>query len=95
MGFSARSTADHSVLLGQRQYLPRAPIHQLTFDRAREVQGMLASRGQHRVAIPDLLVAACAEENELIVVHYDKDFDLISQLTGQPAKWVVPRGSVS
>jgi predicted nucleic acid-binding protein len=95
VGFSARSGADHSVLLGQRKYLPRARINQETFDRALEVQGILASRGHHRVAIPDLLIAACAEENELTVVHYDKDFDTISRVTGQPASWVVPRGTVS
>lgn len=95
VGFSARSAADHSVLLGQRKYLPRAPINQETLDRALEVQGILASRGDRRVAIPDLLIAACAEENELTVVHYDKDFDIIARVTRQPTSWVVPRGTVS
>lgn len=90
VGCSARSAADHSVLLGQRQYLPRAPINEETLDRALEVQGILASHGHHRVAIPDLLIAACAEENELTVVHYNKDFDIISRVTGQPTSWVVP-----
>ena len=62
--------------------------------RAVQVQGMLAHRAQHRsVSIPDLLVAATAERHSLIVLHYDADYDRISSLTGQPAEWVVPRGS--
>ncbi len=54
-------------------------------DRALEVMGLLADRGQHRAAsIPDLLVAATAESENLIVLHRDKDFELIAEITGQP-----------
>jgi hypothetical protein len=35
-----------------------------------------------------------AERAGLAVLHYDKDFDLISQATGQPSEWVVPQGSL-
>ena len=42
----------------------------------------------------DLLVAAAAERAGLTVLHYDQDFDLIAEVTGQPTEWVVPRGSV-
>ncbi len=52
--------------------------------RAVEVQGALARRGRHRApAVPDLLVAATAELAGLTVLHFDKDFDLISEVTGQ------------
>ena len=45
---------------------------------------MLAERGQHRApSIPDLLIAATGELAELTVLHLDKDFELIAQLTGQ------------
>jgi hypothetical protein len=30
----------------------------------------------------------------LSVLHYDADFELVAGITGQPAEWVVPRGSV-
>lgn len=54
-------------------------------DRALEVMGLLADRGQHRAAsIPDLLVAATAESKNLTVLHRDKDFELIAEITGQP-----------
>ena len=55
--------------------------------RAIEVQGLLAERGHHRaVKIPDLLIAAVAELAGLIVLHVDKDFDLIAEITGQPVE---------
>lgn len=59
-----------------------------------DVQGELSKSGRHRVPIPDLLVAATAEIGGLTVLHYDSDYDVIAGVTGQPAEWVVPRGSV-
>ncbi len=64
--------------------------------RTLEIQALLAERSQHRgVSVPDLLIAACAERAGLVVLHYDADFDRIARVTGQPTRWVVPRGSVS
>lgn len=64
------------------------PVEYLTpamEDRAVEVQAALAERGQHRApSIPDLLVAAAAEMAQLTVLHVDKDYDLIAEITGQP-----------
>lgn len=54
-------------------------------DRAVAVQRLLAERGQHRApSIPDLLIAATAELSGRIVLHLDKDFELIAALTQQP-----------
>jgi predicted nucleic acid-binding protein len=48
---------------------------------------MLADRGHHRApSVPDLLIAAVAETSGLIVLHLDKDFDLIASVTGQPVE---------
>ena len=53
-------------------------------DRALEVQGLLARRGQHRgPSIPDLLIAATAELNGLTVLHVDANFTRISSISGQ------------
>jgi len=61
-----------------------------------KTQAMLAERSRHRaVPLPDLLVAACAEQSGLAVLHYDADFERIGELTGQPTQWIVPRGSVA
>jgi len=90
--YSATSTkiyrATAAALLGE--------VNEECVNRALEIQGMLAARSQHRgVTVPDLLVAACAERAELTVLHYDADYERIAKLTGQPTRWVVPRGSVS
>jgi len=29
-----------------------------------------------------------------VVLHYDRDFDLISEITGQPMERIVPAGAV-
>ena len=68
---------------------------QADFDRAIGVMEELARHGQHRaVSLPDLLIAAVAEREHLLVLHYDADYDLVAAVTGQPMQWVVPRGSV-
>ena len=74
----------------------RVPMTDGDFTRAADVMALLAERSRHRSAkLPDLLIAAVAERAGLAVLHYDRDFDLIAQVTGQPAEWVVRAGSVS
>lgn len=54
---------------------------------------MLCQRGLHRaVPIPDLVIAATAEHHDVAVLHYDSDFDVIADVTGQPMRWVLSRG---
>jgi hypothetical protein len=91
IGYSARSGAD--LRAGLRQPPVSAmPVEYLTpaiEDRAVEVLTALADRGQHRApSVPDLIIAAAAELAGLIVLHCDKDFDLIASVTGQPAEWL-------
>jgi predicted nucleic acid-binding protein len=65
--------------------------------RAREVYRALGRRPgmeQRRVKHADLLIAAAAEREGLPLVHYDADYDVISEITGQPVRWVAPRGSL-
>jgi hypothetical protein len=62
--------------------------------RALQVQRLLAQRSQRGRKIPDLLIAAAAEQLDLTVLHYDADFDAIAAVTGQRCEWVVPAGSV-
>lgn len=87
VGFSARSGSDARRDF-RRSPLAAMPVEYLTpaiEDRALEVQMLLADRGQHRApSIPDLLIAATAELVGLTVLHLDKDYDVISDLTGQP-----------
>jgi predicted nucleic acid-binding protein len=94
-GFSARSADDHRQLNVQLPRYPWVGIDSSDWVCAFEVQGELAAQGRHRAAwLPDLILAACAERQGLTVLHYDHDFDVIAQATGQDVEWVVPRGTV-
>jgi|SRR5690554_2074843 len=94
-GHSARSTADYDALQEFARELVPVEITPRAELRARAIQERLVHAGQHRaVAVPDILLAAVAHEERLTVLHYDADFDLIAQTTGQATEWVVPRGSV-
>ena len=93
--YSVRNFEEHRRTRRRRNlaYM-KVPLTEDVFDRAIDVQGELSKSGRHRVPIPDLLVAAAAELGGLTVLHYDSDYDVIASVTGQPAEWVVPRGSV-
>ena len=89
VGYSARSATDLARAL-QRSPVAAMPVEYPTpamEDRAASVQHLLAQRGQHRApSIPDLLIAATAELSGRTVLHLDKDFDLIAELTQQPVE---------
>lgn len=93
--YSASGPDTYSNLATALRAMPRALLSEAIAERALFVQAVLAAKSRHRsVPLPDLLIAACAEEAGLIVLHYDTDFDRIAAITGQPVQWVVPRGSV-
>jgi predicted nucleic acid-binding protein len=87
VGYSARSGADLRAGL-RRPPLSAMPVEYQTPAieyRAVEVLTLLADRGQHRApSIPDLIIAATAEFAGLTVLHFDKDFEIIASITGQP-----------
>lgn len=94
-GYSSPSPAAHRAMRQLWAAWPRVDMDQPVLDRAVEVQDELADRSQQRGAkIADLLIAAAAEAAGLVVLHYDHDFDLIAGVTGQPAEWIVPAGTV-
>ena len=94
VGFSARNLREWTQLAMALVAFPPIETDAVHVRRARQVQRLLASRGLRGRKIPDLLVAAAAEESGLAVLHYDADFDMIARVTGQPCEWVVPAGSV-
>jgi predicted nucleic acid-binding protein len=94
--YSARSHEDFVRTRTTRsRAFPLVHMEQADFERAIQTMGELAAIRKHRsVGIPDLLIAAVAERENLTILHYDSDFDVIAGITGQPARWVVPRGSI-
>jgi predicted nucleic acid-binding protein len=86
VGFSARSGPELREGF-QRPPLSLMPVEFMTpaaERRAVEIQMVLADQGRHRApSVPDLLIAAVAERSALTVLHLDRDFDLIADITGQ------------
>jgi hypothetical protein len=94
VGFSARNLREWTQLAEALAAFPLIETDAGHVRRARQVQRLLASRGLRGRKVPDLLVAAAAEERGLSLLHYDADFDVIARVTGQPCEWVVPAGSI-
>jgi predicted nucleic acid-binding protein len=96
-GWSARNAANHESLLADLTALPRLRINNRVEDAAIDAQGELARRGHHRGASPsDLLIAACAHVNGVGVLHYDRDYDVLGELTSLifDSEWLATPGSL-
>ncbi len=94
IGFSARNIKEWDALAGSIEELHLVETTADHVRRARQTQRLLAECGLRGRPIPDLLIAAAAETENLTVLHYDADFDLIASVTGQLCEWIVPRGSI-
>jgi hypothetical protein len=94
VGYSARGASEWDKLAEALQLFDLIETTSDHFRRAKQVQRLLASKHQRGRKIPDLLIAAAAEAEGLIVLHYDADFDRIAAVTAQPAEWIAPPGSV-
>jgi predicted nucleic acid-binding protein len=91
--YSARNRADYDARWDGLSTLPWLQLTAGVSARALTIQRELAGRGQHRRPIPDLLVAATALEHDATVLHYDRDFDLIAEVTDLSARWIIPPGT--
>jgi predicted nucleic acid-binding protein len=94
IGYSARNATEWDRLTEALDAFELVETTSAHLRRARQVQRLLASKHQRGRKVPDLLVAAAAEAENLVVLHYDADFDRISAVTGQACEWVVPAGSI-
>jgi predicted nucleic acid-binding protein len=94
LGVTVRS-GEHVAAFNERlNAYALLPTHDGDHQRALAVQQLLMARGQHRgVSLVDALVAAIAESRQLIVLHYDTDFELVAAVTSQRQQWIVPPGT--
>jgi predicted nucleic acid-binding protein len=95
-GYSGRDLADvRTIAQRRRELYVVLPVSEVIADRARDVQVRMAARGHHRaVGVIDLLTAAVAEHYGAVILHYDADFEHVAAATGQPHKWIAPRGTL-
>ena len=94
---SARSASELTEIRQELAALPDCPIDREQWSRALWVYEQLAAQGgaaQRAVKHPDLLIAAAAEAGGIAVLHYDEDYDRIAAVTGQPTRWLAPKGTL-
>jgi hypothetical protein len=92
---SARGRADYRLLAEDLSRFRYLRVDERSEDAAARIQAALAERSRHRGPSPvDLLIAAIAEVNGATLLHYDRHFDAIEQVTGQPIEWLARRGTL-
>lgn len=94
--YSARSAAEHSEAVRRLRhsflYLPLASaIDQIIID----IRTALFATGKGRAAgVIDVQIAATAIHHHATVLHYDSDYDHITEAYPElSTRWVIPRGT--
>jgi predicted nucleic acid-binding protein len=95
-GYFARNARDHDELLDELLALPNVRVDERVETRAVDAQRQLARAGHHRLPPVDLIIAALADTHGLGVLHYDVDYEIVSEKTDLrfESVWLVPRGSI-
>jgi predicted nucleic acid-binding protein len=87
MLYSARSASAYEELDTELAAFHQLRIDAETIATAQTAQRELASQSQHRVPIPDLLIAACAQQHQAAVLHVDRHYDSLARvLTFTPVR---------
>jgi predicted nucleic acid-binding protein len=95
LAYSTRSPKDFAALQDHVTGLNLLPLDERAGTAASATQAALVARAQHRGPTPmDLLIAAVAEVHGATLLHYDRHFDAIARVTGQPTEWLARRGSL-
>lgn len=79
---SARSAVDYATLHEDLGAFSDLRVDGATIDAAEAAQGELAAIGRHRIALPDLIIAACAQRHGADVLHVDRHFDVLADTFG-------------
>lgn len=79
---SARSAEDFTTLQHDLDAYRDLRIDHATLSGAEAAQRELATSGQHRVALPDLIIGACAQQHGADILHVDRHFDLLAETFG-------------
>ncbi len=77
--YSARSGRAYEELETELDAFPELRIDAETIPIARAAQRELAAQAQHRVSIPDLLIASCAQQHQAAVLHVDRHYNTLAR----------------
>ena len=80
MLYSARSTRAYEELEVELDTFHQLRVDAETISTALTAQRELATHSQHRVPIPDLLIAACAHQYQAAVLHVDRHYETLARV---------------
>ena len=94
--YSARSAAEFQEHEAALAVLRRIELSRTIGRAAVTALRELSAVGglHHRIRIADVLIAACAQEAGVGVLHYDAHFDRLAQVMSFESRWIAPPGSL-
>jgi predicted nucleic acid-binding protein len=92
-----RGGSEFDLLAERLGTIREAPLSISVIRAAESAMRALAHRsaGAHRIPIVDYLVAAAAQQLGAAVIHYDNDYDTLSEVMEFESIWLAPAGSVA
>jgi predicted nucleic acid-binding protein len=78
--YSARSAREYERIEQDLAAFRDLRMDAETIATAVRAQRELAQRGRHRVPVPDLLIAACAQQHHAAVLHLDRHYDTLAEV---------------
>lgn len=80
MLYSARSAREYQRIENDLAEFRELRIDAETIATAVNAHRELGRRGRHRLPIPDLLIAACAQQYQAAVLHLDRHYDVLAEV---------------
>jgi predicted nucleic acid-binding protein len=80
MLYSARSPHEYTVIEDNLSVFRELRIDAETILTAVAAHRELGQKGRHRLPIPDLLIAACAQQHQAAVLHVDRHYDVLAEV---------------
>jgi predicted nucleic acid-binding protein len=77
---SARSATDYQKVEERLAAFHELRINAETIATAVTAHRELGQKGRHRLPIPDLLIAACAQQHQAAVLHVDRHYDVLAEV---------------
>lgn len=94
-----RSARNHEEV--EQREASQSTFHHVPVTRSVQRAALTAIRelarrgaGRHRVPVPDVLIAAAAQEAGVGVLHYDRHFDRLAEVMHFRSVWLAPAGSL-
>ncbi len=77
---SARSATDYQQVEEELAAFHELRMNAETIATAVTAHRELGQKGHHRLPIPDLLIAACAQQHQAAVLHVDRHYDVLAEV---------------